>query len=135
MGRWNIGYEKRKTDYPSRNVQSTVFDDAHQHPFSAFILKVFHKKNNQCKNMRVYFFFKPIIPLFHHSNYGRSELTSAYEIVIYLLKVPLIPAYPPKAASGISTVAASLASIAFILPLVSGKMVFIKYLADWSTPS
>jgi hypothetical protein len=30
MEYWNIGYEKRKTDYPTRNVESTFFDDALQ---------------------------------------------------------------------------------------------------------
>ena len=27
---WNIGLEKRKMDYPTRNVESTSFDDARQ---------------------------------------------------------------------------------------------------------
>ncbi len=27
---WNIGHEKRKTDYPTRNVEATFFDDALQ---------------------------------------------------------------------------------------------------------
>ena len=33
---WNIGHEKRKTDYPTRNVESTFFDDARKHLFSGF---------------------------------------------------------------------------------------------------
>jgi hypothetical protein len=65
---WNIGYEKRKTDYPTRNVESTVFDDARQTPIFCFYPKSTPSKlNNQCKNMRFDFFFKPIIPLFQHS--------------------------------------------------------------------
>lgn len=27
---WNIGHEKWKTDYPTKNVESTFFDDARQ---------------------------------------------------------------------------------------------------------
>ncbi len=36
---WNIGYEKRKTDYPTRNVESTIFDDAHQTSIFCFYPK------------------------------------------------------------------------------------------------
>jgi hypothetical protein len=39
-----------------------------RHPFSAFVpISIPSKLNNQRKNMRVDFFFKPIIPLFQHS--------------------------------------------------------------------
>jgi hypothetical protein len=65
---WNIGYEKRKTGYPTRNVETTVFDDARQTSIFCFYPKSIPSKlKNQCKNMRVDYFFKPIIPLFQHS--------------------------------------------------------------------
>jgi hypothetical protein len=64
----NIGYEKRKTGYPTRNVEPTVFDDARRTSIFCFYPKSTPSKlNNQCKYMRVDFFFKPIIPLFQHS--------------------------------------------------------------------
>jgi hypothetical protein len=62
---WNIGYEKRKMGYPTRNVETTVFDDARQTSIFYFYPKSIPSKlNKQCKNMRFDFFFKPIIPLF-----------------------------------------------------------------------
>ena len=36
MEYWNIGYEKRKTNYSTRNVESTEFDDARQTPIFCF---------------------------------------------------------------------------------------------------
>jgi hypothetical protein len=65
---WNTGYEKRKTGYPSKNVESTVFDDARQASIFCFYPKSIPSKlNNQCKNMHVDFSFKPIVPSFQHS--------------------------------------------------------------------
>jgi hypothetical protein len=47
-----------------------------RHPSPAFVpTSIPSKLINQNKNMRVDFFFKPIIPLFHYSNCERSELT------------------------------------------------------------
>jgi hypothetical protein len=37
--RWDIGYEKRKTGYPTRNAESTIFDDARRTPIFCFYPK------------------------------------------------------------------------------------------------
>jgi hypothetical protein len=64
----NIGYEKRKTGYPTRNIESTVFDDARQTSiFCLYPKSTPSKPNYQGKNMRFDFLFKPIIPVFQHS--------------------------------------------------------------------
>jgi hypothetical protein len=44
---WNIGYEKRKTDYPTTNVESTVFDDARQTSISCFYPNKYSIKTKQ----------------------------------------------------------------------------------------
>ncbi len=70
---WKIGYEKRKTDYPTRNVESTFFDDALQASIFWFVLffspKILHqnKKINEIICVLNSGFFKPIIPRFQHS--------------------------------------------------------------------
>jgi hypothetical protein len=47
---WNIGQEKWKTDYPTRNVESTLFDDATSHIISFFPLQNTPLKyENQCR--------------------------------------------------------------------------------------
>jgi hypothetical protein len=52
--------------YSTKNVESTVFDDAHQTSIFCFYPKSIPSKlNNQCKNMRVDFFLNPS---FHYSN-------------------------------------------------------------------
>jgi len=70
MENWNIGYEKRKVIYSTKNVESTFFNDAHNASvFNSFTHKIGHQ------NKKIYaiicalrfFFFKPIIPQFHHS--------------------------------------------------------------------
>jgi hypothetical protein len=43
--RWNIGHEKRKTDNPTRNVETTFLDDALQ----ASIFWVFPLKHSMKK--------------------------------------------------------------------------------------
>ncbi len=58
----------KRAIYPTRNVESTVFDDARQTSIFCFYPKSIPSKlKNQCKNMRVDFFFKPNTPLLHHS--------------------------------------------------------------------
>jgi hypothetical protein len=70
---WNIGYEKRKTDYPTKNVESAFFDDALQASIFWFVLvfsaKILHqnKKINEIICVLNTGFFKPIIPRFQHS--------------------------------------------------------------------
>jgi hypothetical protein len=65
---WNTGYKKRKTKSFFNNVESTLFDDARQTSiFCLYPKSTPSKLNHQCKNMRVDFFFKPIIPFFQHS--------------------------------------------------------------------
>jgi hypothetical protein len=72
---WNIGYEKRKTGYPTKNVESTVFDDSPQTSIFCFYPKSTPSKlNNQCKNMRFDFFLNPAfqhstIPIVSEANY------------------------------------------------------------------
>jgi hypothetical protein len=54
--------------YSTKNIESTVFDDARQTPLFCFNPKSIPSKlNHQCKNMRLDSFFKPIISLFQHS--------------------------------------------------------------------
>jgi hypothetical protein len=41
---WNNGHEKRKTGYPTRNIESAFFDDAHQASIFGFPAKIIHQK-------------------------------------------------------------------------------------------
>jgi len=67
--RWNIGHEKRNTDYFIRNVEFTFLNYAHRHLFSGFSAKIPHqnKKSNEIICVLNTGFFKPIIPRFQHS--------------------------------------------------------------------
>ncbi len=48
---WNIGHEKRKTDYPTKNVESTFFDGALQASIFWFVLVFSAKKLHQNKKI------------------------------------------------------------------------------------
>jgi hypothetical protein len=63
-------HEKRKTDYPTKNVESIFFENAHQaSAFLIFPLKyaIKNKKFNEIICGLNTGFFKPIIPGFQHS--------------------------------------------------------------------
>jgi hypothetical protein len=79
MEKWNVGILGMKSGkwailQEMMNLQYLMMPVRHQ--FSAFVpISIPSKLNNQRKSLRVDFFFKPIIPLFHDSHCERSELT------------------------------------------------------------
>jgi len=63
LERCNNGYEMRKTGYPTKNVESTVFDDARQTSIFCFYPKSTPSKlNHRCKNIPFDFLVNPSFP-------------------------------------------------------------------------